>query len=1011
MPLPIVTTFVTVIDTNLPAAVPLSALLPSITVPTAVIPALASDLGPLISQLGSNLPSAMPVLMSLGSMLNSEASGAAIPEVQSLTALIASEVASLTQEVLSATVLVPTVLPVMSLELPSSTIAIPVPTSLAEQLAGLSLPTGAPLSELAATLSGIVGSDNSGLIDSIVGAIVSTLDGMVLSSQVNSLNSLIGGIPVAAGSVISAVTQEFCSQLSMVGGSMITIAVPCDSGSTATTSSGDSSAGASPVFPGAMSASVTITGPPLSELSVSVWTTMTASPSTTTAVSTTITGSPPISQTVLTTITLPPVSVTFSSSGIASSSSGPTLMTVSTTTLVVTVTNVEISTVTTCPAATSTASLTCPKLPPCPSCPITLACPSGTDIGGSNTDASSSGICSVSTDTGNGGSLVPSRTAGSNPGPCPGEGYTCDDCVDGWFCPPPHTSAQPAPCGYGWPCYHCAGGWFCVPSATLAPTTVTVCPLSVPGNPTPHTTTVAYMTLTSTAMVVIPEPPLPSETLHPALAGWKYAGCYKDDEYRALKNSSVTTAVVGGMTNEKCIVFCNNQGFGLAGTEDAYQCFCGDFLVDSWLLADSDCDSTCESDASSTCGGRWALSVWSPDGHVPMAIGPEEEFVMPTPTPGQTEMSVVTGGVRQTIIQITTPVFEFPAPETMTDMDIFPMTGSALTYATKMLSGVNQLNVDNINVEDIASTVHAIVSAAMAEAQQIAAAEVAKANSMVSGAKNIVGEGFEKMAAELNGVVAGAFPERIAWTTCSTTITSCSSTTTLSTTMTCTTSSPTTTSPSSGGSAAPVGNQPSVSSPTSSTVPGTLSTPDSTVTVSELTVTIGPSGTGSAAPVQLSTTSPSSSSLPSSPTSGIGTTPTSTPLSGAASAHPIGLSVTPFSTSAATSPGLSTPFPSLDHGSSPDNPSGTASVPTSAQTGQTPTATTLSISTPSLDHGSAPTNNPSPSLDHGNAPTESLSPSLDHGSAPTDNPSGVNSAAPVWNTNFRSAVDRSRQCS
>ncbi|KDN67732.1 putative WSC domain-containing protein [Colletotrichum sublineola] len=47
--------------------------------------------------------------------------------------------------------------------------------------------------------------------------------------------------------------------------------------------------------------------------------------------------------------------------------------------------------------------------------------------------------------------------------PCPGRGYSCSECLNGWFCPPQETPMLPAPCGMGWPCYHCKGGWYCAP--------------------------------------------------------------------------------------------------------------------------------------------------------------------------------------------------------------------------------------------------------------------------------------------------------------------------------------------------------------------------------------------------------------------------------------------------------------------------------------------------------------------------------------------------------------------
>ncbi|OHW96827.1 WSC domain-containing protein [Colletotrichum incanum] len=69
----------------------------------------------------------------------------------------------------------------------------------------------------------------------------------------------------------------------------------------------------------------------------------------------------------------------------------------------------------------------CPAVVQCPACPVSSANPS-------------SGSC-----------------------PCPGRGYSCSECLNGWFCPPQETPMQPAPCGMGWPCYHCKGGWYCAP--------------------------------------------------------------------------------------------------------------------------------------------------------------------------------------------------------------------------------------------------------------------------------------------------------------------------------------------------------------------------------------------------------------------------------------------------------------------------------------------------------------------------------------------------------------------
>lgn len=80
-------------------------------------------------------------------------------------------------------------------------------------------------------------------------------------------------------------------------------------------------------------------------------------------------------------------------------------------------------------------------------------------------------------------------------GPCPGRGYSCAECLNGWFCPPRETPMQKAPCGYGWPCYHCPGGWYCAPGPTPA---ASVCPPNGSGGDEP----VKTVTITATSISV-----------------------------------------------------------------------------------------------------------------------------------------------------------------------------------------------------------------------------------------------------------------------------------------------------------------------------------------------------------------------------------------------------------------------------------------------------------------------------------------------------------------------------
>ncbi|KAK3484647.1 uncharacterized protein B0T23DRAFT_56646 [Neurospora hispaniola] len=406
--------------------------------------------------------------------------------------------------------------------------------------------------------------------------------------------------------------------------------------------------------------------------------------------------------------------------------------------------------------------LTCPSLPACPSCPTGLPCLS--DDSGSSSDStsgsgtnpeeannagrlSSNGSGGVSGSRGllgygDNSGVTSLSSYGPGSGPCPGQGYFCDDCINGWFCPPPLTPALPAPCGYGWPCYHCSSGWFCIPLPTAAPESVTVSLSTVAtfGN-APGAGAVVEITITSTHSLTVFETAAAAETIHPATAGWQYGGCYKDDSARALQNESITATVVGGMTTEICITFCKTLGYRLAGTEAGYMCFCGDKVVDSWRIAESDCSIPCEGEPEFICGGNLALSIWSITGHVPKAPGPEMNFTLPTLSPGQTEMADFTGAVRQSLVPMTSAVWEWPADgDDLNEDDIsteeeVPTVAIVTDVALKNM----QMKPTAIDVEDMASSVRTIVFAAMDKIQRMAASEVAKVKSMIDEAHMVVG--------------------------------------------------------------------------------------------------------------------------------------------------------------------------------------------------------------------------------------------------------------------------------
>ncbi|XP_044719718.1 beta-xylosidase [Hirsutella rhossiliensis] len=138
-------------------------------------------------------------------------------------------------------------------------------------------------------------------------------------------------------------------------------------------------------------------------------------------------------------------------------------------------------------------------------------------------------------------------------GPCPGRGFRCSDCLNGWFCPPQETPAQVAPCGLGWPCFHCKSGWYCVsdsgPASTSQPPTA-----AEQATPTPASAAPAGST------------PVPGDV---AARDWKYLGCFQDAINRTLVGSRPLDYLRGDMSNGTCIDHCDSKGVQEANAAEA----------------------------------------------------------------------------------------------------------------------------------------------------------------------------------------------------------------------------------------------------------------------------------------------------------------------------------------------------------------------------------------------------------------------------------------------------------
>jgi hypothetical protein len=90
---------------------------------------------------------------------------------------------------------------------------------------------------------------------------------------------------------------------------------------------------------------------------------------------------------------------------------------------------------------------------------------------------------------------------------------------------------------------------------------------------------------------------------------WSYAGCFTDTVTpRTLPQWSNFNGP--NVSNDACMSFCDSRGFPVAGTEYAGQCFCG-AEISSPQLSEDQCNMACTGDASQTCGGPGALTVYT----------------------------------------------------------------------------------------------------------------------------------------------------------------------------------------------------------------------------------------------------------------------------------------------------------------------------------------------------------------------------------------------------------------
>lgn len=111
--------------------------------------------------------------------------------------------------------------------------------------------------------------------------------------------------------------------------------------------------------------------------------------------------------------------------------------------------------------------------------------------------------------------------------------------------------------------------------------------------------------------------PTPTEALRPrsvtqaAVPGYTYLGCYSDDSSRIL---AATSTDVLRNNPDYCCQWCINVDLSntLCGVEDGRNCFCDSTVrSDASLLPSSACNSACPGAGNESCGGLWAMNLYT----------------------------------------------------------------------------------------------------------------------------------------------------------------------------------------------------------------------------------------------------------------------------------------------------------------------------------------------------------------------------------------------------------------
>lgn len=177
-----------------------------------------------------------------------------------------------------------------------------------------------------------------------------------------------------------------------------------------------------------------------------------------------------------------------------------------------------------------------------------------------------------------------------------------------------------------------------------------------------------------------------SSTPTTSTPAWNYVYCATDSWSRALGSDY---AYMTDLTPAKCNSYCASKGYSLAGTQNSFECFCGNSVnlangASGQQVSDNECSAGCSGGGSSKCGGFWRVSIYS------TLTGSALNSAL-----GKTS-TVTTTTTRTTTAPTQTTTNAAPAPTSYTPPTNFPGGGgNKLVYAHFIVGNAYPYTLDS----------------------------------------------------------------------------------------------------------------------------------------------------------------------------------------------------------------------------------------------------------------------------------------------------------------------------